>query len=186
VAEGVRDPERLAELGRLGARLMLQKAEEVAAFLGRARYERTPEARGSRNGNRPRRVQTAEGELGIVRTRQTRPHKMSSAARLCRHFSSRFWTRPPLPRPIGLIDVRYPRLCRRWRGRGGRAQPAGRPYDGHGHGGAAVTRATVEIGATSCPLDGAAHSLRTISSLPGGPQRMTAAMVRTCSQWDYE
>jgi transposase-like protein len=39
--------------------------EEVTAFLGRARYERTTDARGSRNGNRPRKVQTAEGELEI-------------------------------------------------------------------------------------------------------------------------
>ena len=46
---------------------MLQRAveEDVTTFLGRARYERTPEARGSRNGNRPRQVQTAEGELEI-------------------------------------------------------------------------------------------------------------------------
>ena len=40
------DGEHLAALGRLGARLVLQRAveEEVAAFLGRARYERTPTA----------------------------------------------------------------------------------------------------------------------------------------------
>jgi putative transposase len=39
------DGERLAELGRLGARLVLQRAveDEVTAFLGRARYERTSE-----------------------------------------------------------------------------------------------------------------------------------------------
>jgi transposase-like protein len=50
----------------LGARLVLQRAvgEEVTAFLER-RYGRTTDARGSRNGNRPRKVQTAEGELGI-------------------------------------------------------------------------------------------------------------------------
>src|SRR2546423_1143597 len=67
LAEGLGDGERLAEIGRLGARLVLQRAveEEVTAFLGRARYERTPEARGSRNGNRARQVQTAEGELEI-------------------------------------------------------------------------------------------------------------------------
>src|SRR5262252_1198295 len=67
LAEGLGDGERLAEIGRLGARLVLQRAveEEVTAFLGRARYERTLEARGSRNGNRPRQVQTAEGELEI-------------------------------------------------------------------------------------------------------------------------
>ena len=53
---------------RLGAQLVLQRAveEEVAAFLGRARYERTPEARGSRNGVRPRRIQTAEGEISVA------------------------------------------------------------------------------------------------------------------------
>ena len=68
LAEGVGTGERLGELGRLGARLILQRAveEEVAAFLQRARYERTPAARGSRNGVRPRRIQTAEGELAIA------------------------------------------------------------------------------------------------------------------------
>jgi putative transposase len=67
VGGGLADGERLAVIGRLGARLVLQRAveEEVAAFLGRARYQRTPDARGSRNGSRPRRVQTAEGELEI-------------------------------------------------------------------------------------------------------------------------
>ena len=61
------DRERLAELGRLGARLVLQRAvdEEVAAFLGRARYQRTPTATGSRNGIRPKPIQTAEGEIRI-------------------------------------------------------------------------------------------------------------------------
>jgi putative transposase len=60
--------EHLAELGRLGARLVLQRAveEEVAAFLNRARYERTAEAKGSRNGTRPKPIQTAEGELSIA------------------------------------------------------------------------------------------------------------------------
>src|SRR5919198_431724 len=59
--------EHLAELGRLGARLVLQRAidEEVAAFLGRARYQRTPSATGSRNGTRPKPIQTAEGEISI-------------------------------------------------------------------------------------------------------------------------
>src|ERR671923_1916045 len=62
------DGEHLAELGRLGARLALQRAveEEVAAFLGRARYERAPEAKGWRNGTRPKAIQTAEGELSIA------------------------------------------------------------------------------------------------------------------------
>jgi putative transposase len=59
--------ERLAELGRLGARLVLQRAveDEVTSFLGRARYQRTDAASGSRNGTRPKSVQTAEGELNI-------------------------------------------------------------------------------------------------------------------------
>ena len=65
---GLDDVDRLSELGRLGAQLVLQRAveEEVAVFLGRTRYERTPEARGSRNGTRPRRVQTAEGEISVA------------------------------------------------------------------------------------------------------------------------
>ena len=62
------DGDKLAELGRLGARLVLQRAidEEVAAFLGRARYERNPDATGSRNGTRPRPIQTAEGEITVA------------------------------------------------------------------------------------------------------------------------
>lgn len=65
---GLDDTDRVSELGRLGAQLVLQRAvdEEVTAFLGRARYERAPDARGSRNGHRPRRVQTAEGEISIA------------------------------------------------------------------------------------------------------------------------
>ena len=66
--DGLTDPDRISELGRLGARLVLQRAveDEVAAFLGRARYERTDDAAGSRNGHRPRRIQTAEGEIMIA------------------------------------------------------------------------------------------------------------------------
>ncbi|MGD8486491.1 MAG: IS256 family transposase [Chloroflexota bacterium] len=66
--DGLDEPDRLSELGRLGAQLVIQRAveEEVAAFLGRARYERAPDARGSRNGHRPRRIQTAEGELTVA------------------------------------------------------------------------------------------------------------------------
>jgi putative transposase len=48
--------------------LIIQRAveEEFDAWLGRARYERRPEAPpGLRNGFRPRRVQTAEGELSV-------------------------------------------------------------------------------------------------------------------------
>ena len=65
----------LSELARLGARLIIQRAveDEFDAWLGRARYEHRPadhlevrgEETGLRNGFRPRRVQTAEGELEI-------------------------------------------------------------------------------------------------------------------------
>ena len=67
LSQGPGEIDQLSELGRLGAQLVIQRSidEEVAAFLQRARYERTPAARGSRNGHRPRRVQTAEGELAI-------------------------------------------------------------------------------------------------------------------------
>ena len=67
--------ESLSELARLGARLIIQRAveDEFDAWLGRARYERRPEYQrglrnydsGLRNGFRPRRVQTAEGELEV-------------------------------------------------------------------------------------------------------------------------
>ena len=65
----VDEPQRmLSELARLGARLIIQRAveDEFDTWLGRARYERRPERqRGLRNGFRPRRLQTAEGELRI-------------------------------------------------------------------------------------------------------------------------
>ncbi|MGI8428205.1 MAG: transposase [Solirubrobacteraceae bacterium] len=65
----VDDPQKmLSELARLGARLIIQRAveEEFDTWLGRARYERRPEAGPAmRNGFRPRHVQTGEGELRI-------------------------------------------------------------------------------------------------------------------------
>ncbi len=65
--QGISDSEGIARLGRLGAQLVLQRGieDEVADFLQRVRYERTSDARGWRNGNRPKRVMTAEGELEI-------------------------------------------------------------------------------------------------------------------------
>jgi transposase-like protein len=63
------DPSRmLSELAWLGARLIIQRAveDEFGTWLGRARYERRRDAApGSRNGFRPRHLQTAEGELRI-------------------------------------------------------------------------------------------------------------------------
>ena len=68
--------ESLSELARLGVRLIVQRAveEEFDAWLGRACDERRPDDQrglrnyesGLRNGFRPRRVQTAEGELEIA------------------------------------------------------------------------------------------------------------------------
>ena len=59
--DGISGPDQLSQLGRLGAQLILQRAveDEMEAFLGRACYERTPAAAGSRNGHCPRRIQTA-------------------------------------------------------------------------------------------------------------------------------
>ncbi len=74
VGVGENPRESLSELARLGARLIIQRAveDEFDAWLGRARYERRrdegrggEEESGLRNGFRPRRVQTAEGELEI-------------------------------------------------------------------------------------------------------------------------
>src|SRR5215217_2028302 len=68
VGVGENPRESLSELAKLGARLIIQRAveEEFDAWLGRARYERRPDCeRGLRNGFRPRRVQTAEGELAV-------------------------------------------------------------------------------------------------------------------------
>ena len=75
VGVGENPRESLSELAKLGARLIIQRAveDEFDAWLGRSRYERRPEYQrglrnyesGLRNGFRPRRVQTAEGELEI-------------------------------------------------------------------------------------------------------------------------
>jgi putative transposase len=75
VGVGENPRESLSELARLGARLIIQRAveDEFDAWLGRSRYERRPEYQrglrncesGLRNGFRPRRVQTAEGELSV-------------------------------------------------------------------------------------------------------------------------
>jgi putative transposase len=75
VGVGENPRESLSELAKLGARLIIQRAveDEFDAWLGRARYERRPEYQhglrnygdGLRNGFRPRRVQTLEGELEV-------------------------------------------------------------------------------------------------------------------------
>jgi putative transposase len=75
VGVGENPRESLSELARLGARLIIQRAVEYEfdQWLGRARYERRPEYQrglrnyesGMRNGFRPRKVQTGEGELEV-------------------------------------------------------------------------------------------------------------------------
>jgi transposase-like protein len=78
VGVGENPRQSLSELAKLGARLIIQRAveDEFDAWLGRARYERRPGYQrglcnfgsGLRNGYRPRRVQTAEGELEVWRS----------------------------------------------------------------------------------------------------------------------
>src|SRR2546428_9106424 len=108
------DGYKLAELGRLGARLVLQRAidEEVAAFLGRARYERNPDATGSRNGTRPRPIPTAEGEISVAvpQVRNTAARVISSALPPSRAVAR-------TPPPEALIIGGY------MRGVGGRGTP---------------------------------------------------------------
>jgi putative transposase len=75
VGVGENPRESLSELAKLGARLIIQRAveDEFDAWLGRARYERRPDYQrglrnyenGLRNGFRPRKLQTAEGELRV-------------------------------------------------------------------------------------------------------------------------
>jgi hypothetical protein len=75
VGVGQNPRESLSELARLGVRLIIQRAveDEFDAWLGRARYERRAgSARGPgdersalRNGFRPRKVHTLEGELEV-------------------------------------------------------------------------------------------------------------------------
>ncbi len=68
VGVGENPRESLSELAKLGARLIIQRAveDEFDAWLGRARYERRPDYQQVlRNGFRPRKVQTAEGELSV-------------------------------------------------------------------------------------------------------------------------
>jgi putative transposase len=75
VGVGESPRESLSSLAKLGARLIIQRAveDEFDAWLGRARYDRRPDYQrglrnyqgGLRNGFRPRKLQTAEGELSV-------------------------------------------------------------------------------------------------------------------------
>jgi transposase-like protein len=57
----------LAEITRMGARMMLQVAveEEVATYLNRDYYERKQGATGSRNGSKPRTVKIGGGDIAL-------------------------------------------------------------------------------------------------------------------------
>lgn len=75
---------RLGEIAALGAKLIIQRAveEEFEAWLGRGRYERKAESLpGKRNGWRPRRLQSAEGEI-TVEIPQVREATQPFASRL--------------------------------------------------------------------------------------------------------
>jgi transposase-like protein len=65
--EELRQAPPLAEITRIGARMMLQVAveEEITAHIGRDYYERTVSAKGSRNGSKPRSVKSGSGDIGI-------------------------------------------------------------------------------------------------------------------------
>jgi transposase-like protein len=93
--DGLGGPERIAEIGRLGTRLALQRGieNEVTAFLHRERYQRSAEAKGSRNGYRSRRVQTAEGEFEIA-VPQLRDTAERFVSRTLPHVRTVLRTRP--------------------------------------------------------------------------------------------
>lgn len=57
----------LAELTKIGARMMIQIAieEELRAFLGRDYYERRDGQKGSRSGSKPRMVNIGCGDIGL-------------------------------------------------------------------------------------------------------------------------
>jgi putative transposase len=75
VGVGENPRESLSSLAKLGARLIIQRAveDEFDAWLGRARYDRRPDYQrglrnyqsGLRNGFRPRKLQTGEGEFQV-------------------------------------------------------------------------------------------------------------------------
>src|SRR5438105_5036104 len=103
VGAGETPRESLSELAKLGARLTIQRAveDEFGAWLGRARHARRPDYQrglrnyesGLRNGYRPRRVQTAEGELE-VEIPQVREAAEPSVSALFPHSTKLLRTRP--------------------------------------------------------------------------------------------
>lgn len=65
---GIQSSEQpLSQFIRLAAQQIVQAAleQEVTEYLGRERYERQPEVTGYRNGYKPGRIRSAEGEIGV-------------------------------------------------------------------------------------------------------------------------
>ena len=57
----------ISQFIRLAAQQIVQQAleQEVSDYLGRERYERQPEVDGYRNGYKPGRIRSAEGEIAL-------------------------------------------------------------------------------------------------------------------------
>jgi putative transposase len=75
----------IAEIGRLGARLIIQQAleDELSEFLGRARYQRTGAPVAHRNGyERPQKIATTSGAMEIERPRVRDASKLGFESRI--------------------------------------------------------------------------------------------------------
>lgn len=85
--------DQVEELARRGARQMLMAAlgEEVDAYLGRARYERSDVHRGYRNGTTPRRLTLGSGtvELEVTRVRDIPPGQQPFESKILRKYQRR-------------------------------------------------------------------------------------------------
>jgi hypothetical protein len=140
VGVGENPREALSELAKLGARLIIQRAveDEFDAWLGRARYERRPDYQrglcnydsGSRNGFRPRKLQTAEGELEIEipQAREAAEPFVSTLFPRARKLVATAGDGDRRVRP-GLVDARRRVAVRE--GRAGEGREVDRPADLH-------------------------------------------------------
>ena len=75
----------IEQIGRLGARLIIQQAleDELSEFLGRARYERTETPVSHRNGyERPQKIATTSGPMEIERPRVRDASKLGFESRI--------------------------------------------------------------------------------------------------------
>ena len=79
-AGALADP--IEQIGRLGARLIIQQAleDELTEFLGRARYERAGEPVAHRNGyERPQKIATTSGPMRSSDHESGRPRSSGSS-----------------------------------------------------------------------------------------------------------